>query len=71
MGNPFKTAPPPPAPTPTPPPPVPDINSPENLAAKRKAMAQANASGRGATQLTTPAAPTLASGGYTGVKAGG
>lgn len=61
----------PPPPTPAAPPPVPDVNSPANLAAQKQAMARANASGRSSTGLTTPTTPTLASGGYTGTKAGG
>lgn len=69
--NPFAGSSPPPAPTPASPPPVPDVNDPQNLAARRQVMAKANSSGRSSTMLTTPAAPTLASGGYTGTKAGG
>lgn len=71
MGNPFKQGAPPPTPAVTPAPAMPDPNSPANLAAQDLARKRANQFGRGATQLTTPTAPTLAAGGaYAGTKTG-
>lgn len=71
MTNFMKAPTPPPAPTPTTPPPMPDVNSPANLAAQRLAQQRANSSGRASTQLTAPAAPTLAAGTpYAGTKTG-
>lgn len=64
------------APTPTPPVAMPTPMSPENLEAKRAAIARAGANGRSSTILTSAsrggqAAGTIAGGAYSGTKAGG
>lgn len=57
------------APTPPPPPVMPDPMSPDVMAAKRKAMTDAVASGRQSTTLTTSS--PLAAGIQAGAKLGG
>lgn len=64
----------PPTPAPIPPPTMPDPFGPAQLAAKQKAIADAQQGGRNATILTTAASrggQTLAGNAYSGVKAGG
>ena len=78
MTNMFKPPAAPPPPTVIPPPTMPDPNSPDALAARRLAMAQANTGGRSSTILTTQAGAggfsrasgTLAGSTYSAAKTG-